>query len=81
MITEDEDILDLTKSLPDEILVYIFKNLPLESILICENVCRRWRKLSQDATLWRHIVIVYSGKPGQSEVSERNLEIISTHGN
>ncbi|XP_073952404.1 F-box and leucine-rich repeat protein 13-like [Choristoneura fumiferana] len=80
MITEDEDTPDLTKRLPDEILIYIFKNLPLESILICENVCRRWRKLSQDATLWRHIVIVYSGKPGQSEVSERNLEIISTHG-
>lgn len=80
MVSGDENNYDLIEHLPDEIIILIFKNLPLESILTCENVCKRWRKLSRDASLWRHIVIVYSGKPGQSEVSERNLEIISTHG-
>lgn len=65
--------------LPDEIIIYILKYLPLESILACENVCHRWRKLARDASVWRPIQIVYSGKPGQSEVSEKNLEIISTH--
>lgn len=66
--------------LPDELIIHIFKLLPLEDILECENVCERWTKLARDAALWRRFLIVYSGKPGQSEVSVRNLEIISTHG-
>ncbi|CAK1579367.1 unnamed protein product [Parnassius mnemosyne] len=65
--------------LPDEIILYVFKFLPLETLLICEKVCRHWRKLAHDTTLWRHFVIIYSGKPGQSEVSEKNLEIICSH--
>ncbi|KAJ8724437.1 hypothetical protein PYW08_015911 [Mythimna loreyi] len=65
--------------LPDELMINIFKYLPLETILECENVCSRWKKLSRDPTLWRGIVFVYSGKPGQSEVSAKNLEIIETH--
>lgn len=70
---------DGTGILPDEIILYLFKFLPLDSLLECENVCRRWKKLARDATLWRSIVIVYSGKPGQTEVSEKNLEILTTH--
>ncbi|XP_021194910.3 F-box/LRR-repeat protein 7 [Helicoverpa armigera] len=65
--------------LPDELLINIFKFLPIETILECENVCSRWKKLSRDPALWRGIVFVYSGKPGQSEVSEKNLQIIETH--
>ncbi|XP_049870785.1 F-box/LRR-repeat protein 7-like [Pectinophora gossypiella] len=65
--------------LPDELLIYIFKYLPLEAILVCENVSQRWQKLARDPLLWKHLPLVYSGKPGQSEVSARNLEIISTH--
>lgn len=66
-------------TLPDEIIMAIFRYLPLEDIITCENVCQRWKILARDATLWRRIVIVYSGKPGQTEVSERILEIIKTH--
>lgn len=65
--------------LPDELIVYIMKFLPLEDILRCECVCARWKKLSQDQTIWKQFVIVYSKKPGQSEVSKRNLHIIETH--
>ncbi|XP_046967012.1 F-box/LRR-repeat protein 7-like [Vanessa cardui] len=65
--------------LPDELLIYIFKFLPLDTILCCENVCKRWKKLACDQALWRRIVLIYSGKPGQTEVSDKNLEIISTH--
>ncbi|XP_028176703.1 F-box/LRR-repeat protein 7-like [Ostrinia furnacalis] len=75
----EEDAESAIDVLPDEILIHIIKYLPLESILACENVCQRWRKLARDASVWRPIQIVYSGKPGQSEVSEKNLEIISTH--
>lgn len=71
---------DLINLLPDELIIYIFRSLPLEAILECENVCNRWRKLARDATLWRRILIIYSGKPGQSDVSSRNLEIIQSHG-
>ncbi|KAM3966916.1 S-phase kinase-associated protein 2 [Aphomia sociella] len=79
MTVSEEMDFDEINNLPDELLISIFKLLPLESLLTCEDVCRRWRKLVQDTALWKLIVIVYSGKPGQSEVSERNLEIIISH--
>lgn len=66
-------------TLPEEMMIAILKLLPLEDVITCENVCRKWKKLARDSALWRHISIVYSGKPGQSEVSERYLEIIDTH--
>lgn len=73
VVSEDINIL------PDELIMYIFKLLPLDAILACENVCQRWKKLARDATLWKNIIIVYSGKPGQSEVSAKNLQIIQSH--
>lgn len=73
VVSEDINIL------PDELIMYIFKLLPLDAILACENVCQRWKKLARDATLWKNIIIVYSGKPGQSEVSAKNLQIILSH--
>lgn len=66
-------------TLPDELILYIFKFLSLEEVLTCEIVCRRWRKLSRDPGIWRHILVVYSGKPGQTEVSKKNLDIIKSH--
>lgn len=65
--------------LPDELLINIFQYLSIESILECERVCSRWKKLSRDLSLWRNLVFVYSGKPGQTEIGERNLEILDTH--
>ncbi|XP_041968610.1 F-box/LRR-repeat protein 7-like [Aricia agestis] len=67
--------------LPDELMIHLFKFLPLTSLITCESVCLRWKKIAGDPVLWRKITIVYSGKPGQSEVSEKNLEIILTHRN
>ncbi|XP_059053593.1 F-box/LRR-repeat protein 2-like [Achroia grisella] len=78
-ITEEMDSYDEINELPDELIISIFKLLPLESLLDCEKVCQRWRKLVRDTTLWKFIVMVYSGKPGQSKISNRNLEIIKTH--
>lgn len=71
---EDEAPIDI---LPDELLIEIFKLLPLDELLQCENVCRRWRKVARDAVLWRRIIIVCSGQLG--EISEKNLEIIDSH--
>ncbi|KAJ8719018.1 hypothetical protein PYW07_016574 [Mythimna separata] len=79
-IPTEEIVLNKIDSLPDELLINIFKYLPLDTILECENVCSRWQQLARDGALWREIGFVYSGKPGQSEVSERNLQIILTHG-
>ncbi|XP_075976019.1 uncharacterized protein LOC142976500 [Anticarsia gemmatalis] len=76
---EDDDKTNQIGILPDELMINIFKLLPLETLLECENVCTRWKKLARDAAVWRKIVFIYSGKPGQSEVSEKNLEIIATH--
>nr|XP_034840815.1 uncharacterized protein LOC117996767 [Maniola hyperantus] len=36
-------------------------------------------ELAQDPTVWKHIVLIYSGKPGQSEISEKFLDIITSH--
>lgn len=74
--SEESSAIDI---LPDEILIYIYKFLPLDSLITCEHVCHRWRRLARDKSVWRPIHIVYSGKPGQSEVSKKNLEIITTH--
>lgn len=65
--------------LPNEVIISIFKYMPLEDLLQCENVCKRWKKLARDSTLWRSIVLIYSEKPGQTEVSIKNLETIKTH--
>ncbi|XP_053605259.1 F-box and leucine-rich repeat protein 13-like [Plodia interpunctella] len=77
-MTLPQESCDDMNILPNELIITIFKLLPLESLLACQHVCQRWKKLAQDASIWRSILIVYSGKPGQSEVSERNLEIISS---
>lgn len=77
--SDENQVADKVNILPDELLIHIFKYLPLDTILSCENVCRRWRKLALDPAIWRRIVLVYSGKPGQTEVSEKNLSIISSH--
>ncbi|XP_039750203.1 S-phase kinase-associated protein 2-like [Pararge aegeria] len=74
-----EDVLSNINVLPDELLLDIFKCLPLETLLSCENVCKRWNKLAQDPSVWKRIVLIYSGKPGQSEISEKNLDIITSH--
>lgn len=76
---DENEAADHINVLPDELLIDIFKYLPLDAILSCENVCKRWRKLALDPAIWRRIVLVYSGKPGQTEVSENNLSIISSH--
>lgn len=79
-ISEDkEEESCFINNLPDELLLDIFKCLPLDTLLSCENVCRRWKKLAQDPAVWKRIVLVYSGKPGQSEISEKNLDIITSH--
>lgn len=77
--TDAEVVSEDINILPDELYMYIFKLLPLDAILACEKVCQRWKKLARDVTLWKKIIIVYSGKPGQSEVSAKNLEIIQSH--
>ncbi|XP_022826205.1 F-box/LRR-repeat protein 7-like isoform X2 [Spodoptera litura] len=65
--------------LPNELLIKIFQYLPIESILECEKVCSRWNKISRDLSVWRGLDFVYSGKPGQTEIGERNLRILDTH--
>ncbi|XP_068624869.1 F-box/LRR-repeat protein 7-like [Battus philenor] len=79
MIAWDEAVSEGLGVLPNELLLSVFKFLPLETLLSCENVCRRWRKLARDPSLWKNLVVVYSRQPGSSEVSEKNLQLINTH--
>ncbi|GFY15411.1 hypothetical protein TNCV_1572221 [Trichonephila clavipes] len=37
----------------DEIILYIFQMLPKPTLLQCSAVCKRWRNLSNDETLWK----------------------------
>ncbi|XP_023934854.2 F-box/LRR-repeat protein 7 [Bicyclus anynana] len=78
-IDENEVVLNYINGLPDELLLDIFKRLPLETLLTCEHVCKHWNKLAKDPAVWKHILLIYSGKPGQSEISEKNLDIITSN--
>lgn len=80
MSEEPEEVAGGINDLPDELIITIFIKLPLEAVVICEDVCRRWRKLARDRSLWRRLVVTYSGKPGKSEVCTKNLDVIATHG-
>lgn len=72
-----EDIID---RLPDEIILYILSFLSLETILICERVSARWRKLSRDPSIWRNIVIRYSGKPDLIKACDiGNMNLFFSH--
>lgn len=39
--------------MPNELLLYIFNHLPKKYLLSTELVCKRWRWLSNDASLWK----------------------------
>lgn len=77
----DEVVTNPINELPDELIISIFQFLPIDTLIECENVCSRWKKLARDPGVWRRIVLVYSGKPGQSEVTEKTRTIIETHHN
>ena len=44
---------DYFSSLPNEMLLYIFSFLDADELLVCGQVCRRWRLLSFDWHLWQ----------------------------
>lgn len=58
-------------------MIEIFQLLPIEELVKCEDVCRRWRKVATDPTLWRRMPIVCSGQLG--EVSDKKMALITSH--
>lgn len=64
-------------TLPDELLLYIFRHLDIDSVLQCEKVSRRWRNLATDSGLWRHTQIVCSAQSGQ--VCPKTVRLIKSH--
>lgn len=52
---------DVFSSLADEVVLCVFSHLGLEGLCRVSSVCRRWRRLADDDTLWEsllHRVIV-----------------------
>ncbi|KAI0028065.1 WD40-repeat-containing domain protein [Vararia minispora EC-137] len=47
--------IDLTRTLPPELCVLVFRYLDLASVLACQRVSRRWRRLADDNTVWRDL--------------------------
>ncbi|XP_055927869.1 S-phase kinase-associated protein 2-like isoform X1 [Argiope bruennichi] len=45
--------IDYFSKLSDEIILYIFQWLPKTTIVKCSAVCKRWRDLSYDESLWK----------------------------
>ena len=41
--------------LPDELGLLVFAHLSWESLVTCSTVCKRWRRLSDDPSLWRQL--------------------------
>ena len=42
-------------TLSDPLLVMIFKNLEVNDILSCSNVCTNWNSICQDNLLWKYL--------------------------
>ncbi|XP_033117055.1 S-phase kinase-associated protein 2-like isoform X2 [Anneissia japonica] len=43
------------QSLTNEVILSVFQWLPLSSLLSCARVCKRWKMLAYDDSLWRQI--------------------------
>jgi hypothetical protein len=41
--------------LSDEILIRILKHLPVETVLLCQSISKRWAALSMDGEVWRSL--------------------------
>jgi len=50
---EDEYGSSAAVRLPDEVLFYIFDSLPIPLLHKVSFICRRWRRLSTDVSLWK----------------------------
>lgn len=46
---------DYFASLPDEVLLMMFKYLPKTTLISCACVCRRWKRIAYDNDLWPRI--------------------------
>ncbi|KAL5021274.1 hypothetical protein ScPMuIL_000429 [Solemya velum] len=42
-------------SLPDNIALEIFSYLPVKELCVAGSVCRRWRRITNDNSLWRYV--------------------------
>ena len=51
--------------LPDEIILQIFKNLEFYDNAASAQVCKRWKLLSEDQTLWQKINLVSKKVPAK----------------
>ncbi|XP_076470133.1 F-box only protein 15-like [Babylonia areolata] len=49
-------------NLPDELLLNIFTYLDVVSLLQASQVCRRWRDVSQDNSLWQRMAHKYANR-------------------
>ena len=50
--------LTLQQLLPTEVALHIFSYLPPKTLLQCGLVCRRWRTLADDYTLWKRLCAI-----------------------
>lgn len=46
---------DMLSLLSDEILIRILKHLPVETVLLCQSISKRWGALSTDGEVWRSL--------------------------
>lgn len=51
---------DVFAQLSDEIILMIFQCVPQASLPGCAMVCRRWRQISYDESLWQRIDLTSS---------------------
>ena len=58
--------------LSDEIFLHIFELLPLEQILLCQQVSHRWQKISTDTELWKKLYFTCFVKPRLAHVISRS---------
>lgn len=58
-------------ALPDEVMLHILCCVPVSDLLLrVPDVCRRWRRLSQDVQVWRHQELQYRACSSDEEFAD-----------
>lgn len=75
---------DYFDTLPEELMLYIFKMLDKRTLTKCAYVCTQWKRIAYDESLWYCLNIPYRriSNLALDSLLKRNIKFLSiSHGN